>query len=149
MTERDPIKLWPEDDLLDRAAPSGWIHVTTAHGAIALLDAGYVVELSLDYDLGDDELHGTGMTVVTWIAEQQFLHDRILWPHDGLTVHSFGSIAGSGGPRNRTWRCGFGDHRVTDTPVPRGLQILGARGPLVWIDQPHAGRACHAALRGS
>ena len=26
----------------------------------------------------------------------------------------------SGGPRNRTWRCGFGDHRVTDTPVPRG-----------------------------
>jgi hypothetical protein len=27
----------------------------------------------------------------------------------------------SGGPRNRTWRCGFGDHRVTDTPVPRGV----------------------------
>src|SRR4051794_38651837 len=30
----------------------------------------------------------------------------------------------SGGPRNRTWRCGFGDRRVTDTPVPRG----GAEG---------------------
>jgi hypothetical protein len=26
----------------------------------------------------------------------------------------------SGGPRNRTWRCGFGDRRVSDTPVPRG-----------------------------
>ncbi len=33
----------------------------------------------------------------------------------------------SGGPRNRTWRCGFGDHRVTDTPVPRGARIVGAR----------------------
>src|SRR5271154_3957605 len=32
----------------------------------------------------------------------------------------------SGGPRNRTWRCGFGDHRVTDTPVPRGHGIVGA-----------------------
>ena len=27
---------------------------------------------------------------------------------------------GYGGPRSRTSRCGFGDHRVTDTPVPRG-----------------------------
>ena len=28
-------------------------------------------------------------------------------------------VAASGGPRSRTSRCGFGDHRVTDTPVPR------------------------------
>jgi hypothetical protein len=33
----------------------------------------------------------------------------------------------SGGPRNRTWRCGFGDHRVTDTPVPRANRILRPR----------------------
>ncbi len=33
---------------------------------------------------------------------------------------------GSGGPRSRTWRNGFGDHRVTDTPVPRGRRIVGA-----------------------
>ena len=32
----------------------------------------------------------------------------------------------SGGPRSRTSRCGFGDHRVTDTPVPRGARIVGA-----------------------
>ena len=40
-------------------------------------------------------------------------------------------IRPSGGPRNRTWRCGFGDRRVTDTPVPqRRLRIVaaGARG---------------------
>jgi hypothetical protein len=37
----------------------------------------------------------------------------------------------NGGPRNRTWRCGFGDHRVTDTPVPHGAaQSSGReRGP--------------------
>jgi len=40
----------------------------------------------------------------------------------------------SGGPRNRTWRCGFGDRRVTDTPVPRAardcrpLSASGAKG---------------------
>ena len=31
----------------------------------------------------------------------------------------------SGGPRNRTWRCGFGDHRVTDTPVPQKCRFAG------------------------
>src|SRR4051794_41432250 len=30
----------------------------------------------------------------------------------------------NGGPRNRTWRCGFGDRRVTETPVPRGQRPL-------------------------
>ena len=28
----------------------------------------------------------------------------------------------NGGPRSRTSRCGFGDRRVTDTPVPRGTE---------------------------
>ena len=37
-------------------------------------------------------------------------------------------LSGDGGPRNRTWRCGFGDHRVTDTPVPQAAGILGAAG---------------------
>src|SRR4051812_12073988 len=36
----------------------------------------------------------------------------------------FRRYAGSGGPRNRTWRCGFGDRRVTDTPVPRGQAAI-------------------------
>jgi hypothetical protein len=33
--------------------------------------------------------------------------------------------AASGEPRSRTSRCGFGDRRVTDTPVPRGIGIVG------------------------
>jgi len=84
----DELRVWLDDNLIDRAAPDGWVHVTKAQEATALLDTGTVVELSLDHDLGDDEEHGTGMTVVRWIAEQQFLHDRILWPRDGLTIHS-------------------------------------------------------------
>ena len=56
--------------------------------ATDLLDTGRVVELSLDHDLGDDEQFGRGIEVVDWLAEQQEVHGRILWPRDGLVVHS-------------------------------------------------------------
>jgi hypothetical protein len=62
--------------------------VTTAHAAIALIDSGYVVELSLDHDLGDDDVAGKGVDVVDHIAEQQVVAGRDLWPRDGITIHS-------------------------------------------------------------
>jgi hypothetical protein len=37
------LRVWPDDLLEDRAAPGGWIHVTTAPAAIALLATGRVV----------------------------------------------------------------------------------------------------------
>lgn len=86
----EEIKAWLDDDLVDRAAPEGWVHVTTAHGAIDLLDRGRVVELSLDHDLGDDELYGRGVDVVDWLCAQQEEHDRILWPRV-ITIHSANS----------------------------------------------------------
>ncbi len=52
------LRVWLDDDLVDRAAPPGWAQVVTAGEAIAMLDSGRVVELSLDHDLGDDELYG-------------------------------------------------------------------------------------------
>lgn len=64
------IRLWLDDDLVDRAAPEGWVHVTTAWQAIEALETGRVVELSLDHDLGDDERYGRGTDVVDFIAEQ-------------------------------------------------------------------------------
>ena len=82
------IRLWLDDDLIDRAAPEGWVHVTTAPEAIRLLDTRRVVELSLDHDLGDDDRFGRGIDVVDWLAEQQEVHDRPLWPRDGITIHS-------------------------------------------------------------
>ena len=82
------LRVWLDDLLEDRAAPSGWLHVTTAQAAIALIDTGRAVELSLDHDLGDDEAAGKGVHVVDHIAEQQVVAGRDLWPRDGITIHS-------------------------------------------------------------
>jgi hypothetical protein len=82
------LRVWLDDLLDDRAAPTGWVHVTTAPAAIALIDRGAVVELSLDHDLGNDEVAGKGVHVVDHIAEQQVVAGRDLWPRDGITIHS-------------------------------------------------------------
>ena len=49
------------------------------------------MELSLDHDLGDDGLSGRGVDVTDWLAEQQELHGRLLWPRDGITLHTANS----------------------------------------------------------
>jgi len=82
------LRVWLDDLLEDRAAPPGWVHVTTAPAAIALIDAGPVIELSLDHDLGDDEIAGKGVHVVDHIAERQIVAGQDLWPRDGITIHS-------------------------------------------------------------
>lgn len=87
-TAADEIRLWLDDDLVDRAAPDGWTHVTTAWDAIGILESGRVVELSLDHDLGDDERFGRGVDVVDWLVEQQEVHGRRLWPRDGVRLHT-------------------------------------------------------------
>jgi hypothetical protein len=85
---RGELRVWLDDDLDNRRAWEGWVHVTTAGQAIALIDSGRVIELSLDNDLADDELHGQGKHVVDFICEQQHLHGRLLWPRDGITLHT-------------------------------------------------------------
>ena len=82
------LRLCLDDDVLDRRPPYGWVQVTTAHRAITLLESGWVVELSLDHDLGDDERFGRGVDVCDWLAEQAFAHQRPLWPRDGITLHT-------------------------------------------------------------
>jgi hypothetical protein len=82
------LRVWLDDDLVDRAAPAGWFHVTDASSACALLATGRVVELSLDHDLGDDDKHGRGIDVVDFLSEQQFAHRRALWPRDGIALHT-------------------------------------------------------------
>lgn len=82
------LRIWLDDDLENRVAPPGWIHVTTAWNAIDLLRTGRVVELSLDHDLGNDERHGRGTDVVDFIAEEQELRGRRLWPRDGIRLHT-------------------------------------------------------------
>lgn len=82
------LRVWLDDDLEDRPAPSGWVHASTAWEATELLDGGSGVELSLDHDLGDDELNGRAIDVVDYIAEQQVVWRRVLWPRDGITLHT-------------------------------------------------------------
>jgi len=82
------LRVWLDDDLIDRRAQEGWLHVQTAWEAIRLLERGRVVELSLDHDLGDDQRCGRGIDVVDFPAEQQIAHGRNLWPRDGIRIHS-------------------------------------------------------------
>jgi hypothetical protein len=67
------LRVWLDDLLDERAAPEGWVHVTSAGAPIAVLDTGRVVELSLNHDLGDEEVAGKGVHVVDHLAERQVL----------------------------------------------------------------------------
>lgn len=83
----EQVCLWVDDDLVDRAAPKGWVHVTTAFQAMAVIDAFVVVELSLDNDLADDELYGQGKQVVDHICERQVADEVDCWPAV-VTLHT-------------------------------------------------------------
>jgi hypothetical protein len=58
------MKVWLDDE---REAPEGWTRARDALGAIGLLASGRVKTISLDHDLGDEKLFGTGYTVMLWI----------------------------------------------------------------------------------
>jgi hypothetical protein len=60
------MKVYLDDE---RETPEGWFRVYEPKQAIALLKTGQVTHISLDHDLGDDELIGTGYDVVLWMEE--------------------------------------------------------------------------------
>ena len=76
------LRVWLDDI---RPAPAGYEHVYTVEEIIKLLETGKVERVSLDHDLGDDRLIGTGTDVANWIEEHAFLGDlpRLEW-----NVHS-------------------------------------------------------------
>lgn len=96
------VNMWLDDV---RPAPEGWVHVTTAWEAIALIKAGKVARASLDHDLGlcspcerkeeafkDLADHTgrrvrnctcmTGYKLCLWMAENN------KWPDEKPVVHS-------------------------------------------------------------
>jgi hypothetical protein len=101
------LRVWLDDDPVDRKAPEGWVHVRSVREACFLLLTGRVVELSLDNDLNnacaqdgdseeeitkksqqaDDNLFGTGYQVVDFLEEQQHAGNS-LWPRDGVVLHT-------------------------------------------------------------
>jgi len=72
-----------------REAPPGWTRVYWPDEAIALLERGGVVDLSLDHDLGDDS-RGTGYDVVRWIEEAVVLRE---FRPPRIVVHSANPVA--------------------------------------------------------
>ena len=61
------MKLFLDDT---RPPPKGWRLVKSAYDMITLLKTRTDVdEISLDHDLGDESLYGTGYTVLKWIEE--------------------------------------------------------------------------------
>lgn len=60
------MKVFLDDE---RNTPDGWFRVYTPDQAIALLESDLVTHISLDHDLGDDNLTGTGYDVILWMEE--------------------------------------------------------------------------------
>ena len=65
------IKLFLDDT---RPAPEDWVRVYTAQQAIDYLKTGEVQQLSLDHDLGPEDIAGTGYQVLEWIEREVHLH---------------------------------------------------------------------------
>jgi len=66
------MKVYLDDE---RTTPEGWYRVYEPFQAISLLETGMVEEISLDHDLGDDKLIGTGYDVILWIEEQVVINN--------------------------------------------------------------------------
>jgi hypothetical protein len=76
------LKVYLDDE---RATPDGWYRTYEPNQTIALLESGLVTHVSLDHDLGDDDIIGTGYDVVLWIEEQVMMND---FTPPKITVHS-------------------------------------------------------------
>lgn len=63
-----------------------WVWVRTAQEAIAHLESENIVEVSLDYDLGDPDEVGDGYMVAVWIEGHVATHDDYVPPV--LHVHT-------------------------------------------------------------
>lgn len=63
------MKIWL-DDL--RQAPSGWQRTYNARTTIFFLETEDVTEISLDHDLGNPEVVGTGYDVALFIYKRAF-----------------------------------------------------------------------------
>jgi hypothetical protein len=77
------IKVYLDDV---RNTPEGWVRAYTAQEAIDYLMSGDVETLSLDHDLGVEEIAGTGYQVLEWIEQE--VHLRDFKPPSVMMVHS-------------------------------------------------------------
>ncbi len=81
------MKVFLDDE---RSTPEGWWRTYDPIQTISLLKSGMVTHLSLDHDLGDDDLIGTGNDVILWIEEHVAIND---FTPPFISVHSANSSA--------------------------------------------------------
>lgn len=77
------MKIFLDDE---RPTPDGYHRVYNAHDAIYFLKQGKVSEISLDHDLGDETIFGTGYDVLLWIEVEVFQNHKFVPPK--MYVHS-------------------------------------------------------------
>ena len=68
-----------------REAPEGWTQTYSAQATIWFLKSRAVTHLSLDHDLGDEKVVGTGYDVLLWLEEQVLMHG---FTPPKITVHT-------------------------------------------------------------
>lgn len=76
------MKLYVDDQ---RPTPPGWIRAYNAHEAIELLKTKRVLQLSLDYDLGNEAESPTGYDVLLWLEET--LSEDKEFPIPNISIH--------------------------------------------------------------
>lgn len=77
------MKIYLDDK---RFPPIGWIGVSTAQQAINVLEEGNVKDISLDHDLGDEKITGTGYDVIVWIENKVATDDDYIPPN--IYIHT-------------------------------------------------------------
>lgn len=136
-------KLWIDDDFVDRAAPSGWMHVASVSEAVTVLRTGEVTQLSIDNDLNDpmpttyvDAVDGAflkersslsaanpgagqGKMIIQWLDEMFGADNLDVWP-ERIVIHSGNACARDqmrAGIRAGAARAGY---RVAESFTPGG-----------------------------
>jgi hypothetical protein len=83
------MRLFLDDE---RTAPDGadWVTVRSAHVAMMLMERLPFSEISLDHDLGDEKVVGTGYDVLCWLERRAAMGDYV--PRT-INVHTANSSA--------------------------------------------------------
>ena len=81
------MKVFLDDE---RKPPKDWVLVRWPNEAIELLKNQNVQEISLDHDLGDDDI-GTGYDVILWLEEQVAINK--FSPPPIIKIHSANTSA--------------------------------------------------------
>ena len=83
------MKIWLDDHR--RPPDTNWVWVDNSKAVIDMLSRFQVSEISLDHDLGDENLYGNGYQVLLWIEEKVFTDTNYVPPI--IQIHTANPVA--------------------------------------------------------